>query len=132
MSLLARRILRSLRRPESDEFEIDMSDLARCRSVVTVCLIAVMLIGSGEIRTRKRPFRNAARAQDGVERLWAKRPTSPDQAVVLANSSYRSGLPRERGEPSELIIPGTHFSQQTPKVTGELERILHEHLADNP
>jgi pimeloyl-ACP methyl ester carboxylesterase len=43
--------------------------------------------------------------------------------VVMYNSS------RITGARSEQIVPGTHFSQQDPTVTHELEKILREHLA---
>jgi hypothetical protein len=36
------------------------------------------------------------------------------------------------GASSEAIVPGTHFAQQSPKVTAELRRILYVHLAENP
>ena len=47
----------------------------------------------------------------------------PMDGVVEYRSSHLDGARSER------IVAGTHFSQQDPQVTAELDRILQEHLA---
>ncbi len=49
-----------------------------------------------------------------------------DSDAVVAYSS--SHMP---GSESEMILEGTHFSQQKPEVTAELKRILHVHAEAN-
>ena len=52
--------------------------------------------------------------------------TLPTDGVVEYPSSHLEGVE------SEMIVPGTHFSQQHPDVTSELKRILQLHLDTLP